>query len=249
MTPPNKEKQRLDQLLVSRGLASSREKAQGLIMAGQVLVNDEPVEKSGASIAADAEIRIRGETSKFVGRGGDKLEGALEHFGVLADGLVALDVGASTGGFTDCLLQRGAVKVYAVDVGYNQLDERLRRDSRVVVMERTHAKDLVPGQFSPPPALVTIDVSFISARKVLEFVTTVLAPPFQILVLVKPQFEVGKELVGKGGTVKDEALQLETVEAVAEHARGLGLEVIGSVASALRGGKKGNQEYFLLLKK
>ena len=239
--------QRLDQLVVQRGLADSREKAQALIMAGQVLVDDVPVTKAGQRIADDVSLRVRGNLSLFVGRGGDKLKGAIDHFDLKLVGLTALDVGASTGGFTDCMLQEGAVKVYAVDVGYNQLDQRLRSDPRVVEMEKTHAKDLTREMFEPLPSFATIDVSFISVRKVLDFVHPVLEKPFRILLLVKPQFEVGRESVGKGGVVREEKLQIEAVDAVIEHSRSSGLDCLGHVASALKGAKMGNQEYFVLL--
>lgn len=240
-------KERLDLLLVQRGLAPTRQKAQALIMSGQVLVNDTPVEKAGQAVSVEAAIRIRGALSRFVGRGGDKLEGAIRHFDLDLTEVVALDVGASTGGFTDCLLHYGCRKVYAVDVGYNQLDQKLRSDQRVVVMERLHAADLTASLFSPRPSFVTIDVSFIGLRKVLPHVLPVMDSRFRALVLVKPQFELGREFVGKGGVVKDEAHQLEAVRLVEEHARELGLACRGSTACVLRGEKKGNQEYFVLL--
>lgn len=241
-------KKRLDLLLLERGLVSSREKAQALIMAGQVLVNDVPAEKAGAPVKSDAEIRIRGELSPYVGRGGEKLLGALEHFAISPQGHVALDVGASTGGFTDCMLQKGAVKVYAVDVGYNQLDEKLRRDERVVVMEQVHAKDLTREHFEPLPDFVSVDVSFISAKKILDSLARFLPMESLVVVLVKPQFEVGPEHVEKGGVVKDEAKQKAAVEAVVGHGAKLGFRSLGVSPSVLRGAKKGNQEYFALLR-
>ncbi|MFN8391525.1 MAG: TlyA family RNA methyltransferase [Bdellovibrionota bacterium] len=240
------EKSRLDQLLVTRGLASSREKAQALILAGQVLVNDSPLTKAGEKVPSDVPIRLRGKLSPFVGRGGEKLQGALDHFQLNLSGQVALDVGASTGGFTDCMLQSGAVKVYAIDVGHNQLDQKLRADSRVVSLEGTHAKDLERDAFDPLPTFATIDVSFISVRTVLDYTIPLLREPYQILLLVKPQFEVGREQVGKGGVVRDEKVQREAVDAVLEHGRNRGLTAVGSAPSVLRGSKKGNQEYFVL---
>lgn len=218
-------------------------------MAGQVLVNDTPADKPGHQYAEDVEIRLRGEVSRYVGRGGDKLEGALKAFSVDLKNVVVLDIGASTGGFTDCALQHGASHVIAVDVGYNQLDERLRRDERVTVLERTHAKDLRTEQLSPAPQFVTIDVSFISVRKVLDFIAPLLPRAVSLLVLVKPQFEAGKELVGKGGVVREAEVQEQSVAGVESHARELGFEVLGHAPSVLRGAKKGNQEYFVYLQR
>ena len=218
-------------------------------MSGNVLVNDVPIDKAGTKIPLNAAIRIRGSQSQFVGRGGDKINAAFEHFDILLQDVVALDVGASTGGFTDCMLQRGAAKVYAVDVGYNQLDPRLRSDPRVVVMEKTHAAELTTELFSPLPAFATIDVSFIGLRKVLEPVSRVLVEGAAIVALVKPQFELGPEHVGKGGVVKDEALHRQAIALVEEAALQLGLLPSGNVPSPLKGEKKGNQEYFVYLKK
>ncbi|MDR2337357.1 MAG: TlyA family RNA methyltransferase [Deltaproteobacteria bacterium] len=252
-------KKRLDVLLVERGLASSREKAQALILAGNVLVNNEPAEKVGLRYGVGENIRVRGEVSKFVGRGGDKIEPAFEFFGINLNGVVALDVGASTGGFTDCMLQRGAKMVYAVDVGYNQLAHKLRTDARVVVYEKTHAKDLARLNFKPQPEFATIDVSFIGVRKVLGYVVELFrnfeAQPYfsiaekklGILALVKPQFELGQKFISKGGVVKEEQAQLEAVKLVQEYAQSLGLVVANSFACPLRGEKSGNQEYFLYM--
>lgn len=238
-------KERLDILLVSRGLVSTRKKAQALIMAGQVLVNDTPFEKAGAIVATDAPIRIRGDLQKYVGRGGDKLAGALAHFAIDVRDIVAIDVGSSTGGFTDCLLQNGAKQVYAVDVGQNQLATKLRRDPRVVVMEETHVKDISAELFSPQPTLATIDVSFIGLRKVLPFVLAVLPSRGQLICLVKPQFELGPEYVQKGGVVPGEQEQLLAVKLVEDFLREQGWKVVGTCPSALRGEKSGNQEYFI----
>ena len=218
-------------------------------MAGQVLVNDAPADKPGHQFPDDVDIRLRGEISRYVGRGGDKLEGALKAFSIDLKDAVVLDVGASTGGFTDCALQHGATHVIAVDVGYNQLDERLRRDERVTVLERTHAKDLRADQLVPAPQFVTIDVSFISVRKVLDFIVPLLPRRVSLLVLVKPQFEAGKELVGKGGVVRETEVQEQSVADVEEHGRQLGFDVAGSAPSVLRGAKKGNQEYFVYFRR
>ena len=218
-------------------------------MSGNVLVDDVPVDKVGSKVPVNAAIRIRGSQSKFVGRGGDKIEAAFEHFSIALEAIVAIDVGASTGGFTDCMLQRGAAKVYAVDVGYNQLDTRLRNDPRVVVLEKTHAGQMLPEHFLPRPTFATIDVSFIGLRKVLEPVANVLEENAAIIALVKPQFELGPEHVGKGGVVKEETLHQKAIALVESAAIQIGLETCGSMPSPLRGEKKGNQEYFLHLKK
>ena len=245
-----KTKKRLDLLLVEKGIAPSEAKAQAIILTGNVLVNDIPVDKPGTAVSIEAEIRIRGAASRFVGRGGDKLQGALEHFKLQLQGVTALDVGASTGGFTDCLLQHGAARVYAVDVGYNQLDLSLRKDTRVVVLEKTHVRDLTVETFTPPPTVITVDVSFISARVVLDSVVAVLPNPAEIIVLVKPQFELPRERVAEGGLISSIEDQMEAVRLVENHAaKNLGLRSLGSVPSKLRGEKSGNQEYCLLLAK
>lgn len=238
---------RIDKLLVERGLAPSRERAEAMIMAGNVLVADVPVTKPGTKVDSDAEIRVRGAASPFVSRGGSKLDPALEQFGIDVHGLTAIDVGASTGGFTDCLLKRGVLRIYAVDVGYNQLDWKIRNDPRVVVMERLNAKDLGSVVLDPRPSLAVIDVSFIGLRKVLAPVCSVLATPSTIVALVKPQFELEPSYVGKGGVVRDVEHQQLAVELVKEYARSLGLKMRGEAPSSLKGEKKGNQEYFLWL--
>ena len=243
----DRKKVRIDLLLVERGLVPSREKAQALIMAGAVLVEDRPAEKAGEQFFTDVAVRLRGELPRFVGRGGDKIDPAFTHFQIALQGVTALDVGASTGGFTDCMLQRGAERVYAVDVGYNQLDQKLRQDPRVVVMERTHAKDLTPERFVPLPSFFTMDVSFISVRKVLPFVLPCLLPGAMGLVLVKPQFELEPEYVEKGGVVRDEQHQRLAVELVLEFIAREGHSSAGVFASPLRGEKAGNQEYFVQL--
>lgn len=240
-------RERLDKVLVQRGLAETRSKAEALILAAEVLVRDEPVTKAGTMVAVDAPIRLRPRSAHFVGRGGEKLDGALDHFNLDLNGVIALDVGASTGGFTQCLLERGAAHVYAVDVGYNQLDLRLRNDSRVSVLERTNAKDLHTALFTSTPTLATIDVSFIGLRKILPAVSSVLSPGAKILALVKPQFELEPSYVSKGGVIRDTEHQLLAVKLVEDFARAHGLSVLGSVAAKIKGAKKRNQEYFLLL--
>jgi 23S rRNA (cytidine1920-2'-O)/16S rRNA (cytidine1409-2'-O)-methyltransferase len=236
---------RIDRFLVERGLSESREKATRLILAGQVLVDGQRVDKVGAMIAATAEVEVQGR-SPFVSRGGEKLQHALDHFGVDARGRIAIDVGASTGGFTDCLLQRGAARVYAVDVGTSQLDEKLRRDPRVVVMEQTNARALDARLFEERPSLAVIDVAFISLEKILPSVFGVLTPRGEALALVKPQFEVGREAVGKGGVVRDPALHHAVITRLARYSVIRGWHVRGVTASPLRG-PKGNREFFLHL--
>jgi len=234
---------RLDLLLVSRGLAKSREEAQRLILAGEVRVGDRPAAKPSEAIAADASITL-GTRPRFVSRGGDKLDGALDVLGVDVAGRVAIDVGASTGGFTDCLLRRGAERVYAVDVGYGQLDWSLRQDDRVVVIERQNVRELLPGRFTEAIEIAVADVSFISLRLVLPKLLELVAPGADVVALVKPQFEVGKGNVGKGGVVRDPERHREAVATVREAARRLGFVERGFVESPLRG-PKGNREFFL----
>ncbi|MGA3165012.1 MAG: TlyA family RNA methyltransferase [Terriglobia bacterium] len=238
------ERIRLDRLLAERGLAESREKAQGLILAGLVLVDNQKEEKCGALVDPQVSLRLLGEALKYVSRGGLKLEGALDHFRIDPDGRVCLDIGASTGGFTDCLLQRGAAQVFAVDAGTNQLDWKLRRDSRVVVLEKTNARYLSPDLIGTPAELVTMDVSFISATLILPALPPLLAPRADLLVLVKPQFEVGKGQVGKGGIVRDPALHQEAVAKVSRKLLELGFSQLASAESCLVGAE-GNREFFL----
>jgi len=237
---------RIDRLLVERGLVASRERARRLVMAGDVLVGDRPVTKPGAEVLADALVRLRGADSPYVSRGGEKLAGALDAFGLEVCDLVALDVGASTGGFTDCLLQRGARRVIALDVGYGQLAWKLRQDARVVVIERTNARALTPTMLPEAPDLAVVDVSFISLATVLPVVASVVRPGATILALVKPQFEVGRGRVGKGGVVRDPALRAEAVAGVRAAAERLGLALRGEAESVLPG-PKGNREVFLAL--
>jgi 23S rRNA (cytidine1920-2'-O)/16S rRNA (cytidine1409-2'-O)-methyltransferase len=238
-------RQRLDVLLVARGLAASREKAARLILTGSVRVDGQRVDKAGALVSADAPVVVD-PGPRFVSRGGDKLAAALDAFGLDPAGLVCLDVGASTGGFTHCLLERGATRVYAVDVGHGQLDPKLRADGRVVVMERVNARSLPRDAFAPRPRLATVDVSFISLEKVLPAVLGVLAPDGQVVALVKPQFEVGRERVGKGGVVRNPADHRAVLERVARFAVLVGAHVRGVAACPLRG-PKGNREFFLWL--
>ncbi|HEX9021764.1 MAG TPA: TlyA family RNA methyltransferase [Nitrospirota bacterium] len=235
---------RLDRLLVERGFVESREKAQAVIFAGQVLVNNQKVDKAGALVPEDATVRITGGQLPYVGRGGLKLEAALRHFGVDVTRKVALDVGASTGGFTDCLLQRGAGKVYAVDVGYGQLAWRLRQDPRVVVIERTNIREMAASQVPEAVDIVVIDVSFISLEKVIPSILPFLAHNGEIVALIKPQFEVGKERVGKGGIVRDEAARSAAVERIKTFMQNAGLEVRGVIESPITG-QDGNVEYLL----
>lgn len=241
-------KERLDKLLVERGLVQSRERASALILAGKVVVEDHAVDKVGTRIPIDADIRLKGGDIPYVSRGGLKLEKGLESFDISVAGRVAIDVGASTGGFTDCLLQRGAVQVYAVDVGYGQLAWKLREDPRVVNLERTNIRDLTADTLGAAPSLAVIDASFISLDKVLPATLPLLAPGGEILALIKPQFEVGRGQVGKGGVVRDPVQHAEVVEKVRESAASLGCRVLGVVESPLLG-PKGNREFLIHLQK
>lgn len=237
-------KNRLDRLLVEQGLAESRQKAQALILAGQVLADNRKVEKCGAALSPGVKLRIIGEPPQFVSRAGRKLEAALERFRVDPNNKVCLDIGASTGGFTDCLLQRGAGKVFAVDVGTNQLDWKLRRDPRVVALEKTNARYLAFERIGTRVDLVTIDVSFISSTLILPVLPPLLRSRADILVLVKPQFEVGRGQVGKGGIVRDSRLHQEAVAKVSRRLLELGFGQLASTESVLPGAH-GNREYFL----
>jgi 23S rRNA (cytidine1920-2'-O)/16S rRNA (cytidine1409-2'-O)-methyltransferase len=241
--PPGRE--RLDLLLVARGLAPSRERAARLILAGAVRVDGRPVDKAGALVSAEAPLALDAGP-RFVSRGGDKLAAALDAFDLDPAGLVCVDVGASTGGFTHCLLERRAARVYAVDVGRGQLDPKLCADGRVVVMERMNARALPPDAFNPRPRLGTVDVSFISLEKVLPAVLGALAADGHVIALVKPQFEVGRGRVGKGGVVRSAADHRAVLERLARFAVLVGAHARGVVASPLRG-PKGNREFFLWL--
>jgi 23S rRNA (cytidine1920-2'-O)/16S rRNA (cytidine1409-2'-O)-methyltransferase len=205
---------RLDRLLAERGIAESREKGQALILAGQVLVNGQKVDKAGAQVVEDADIRILGEQMPYVSRGGLKLAAALDQFPITVEGTVALDIGASTGGFTDCLLQRGCQKVYAVDVGYGQMAWKLQKDPRVVLIERTNIREIDPTLIPEKVDIVVIDVSFISLEKVIPSFMRFMKPASMVIALIKPQFEAGKDKVGKGGIVRDEAAREAAVEKV-----------------------------------
>lgn len=231
---------------MDEALAESRTRAQALIRAGRVLVDDVPVDKPGTRVRPEATLRVRGSDRRFVSRGGDKLAGALADLKLDPAGLTCLDVGASTGGFSDCLLQAGARHVVAVDVGYGQLHESLRQDDRVTVLERTNARDLKVESLPAPIELVTGDVSFISLRLLLPKIAEV-APRADCLLLVKPQFEVGREQVGKGGVVRDDALRAGAADAVRECGEGLGYTAVGQVDSRVAG-PKGNREIFLWLR-
>src|ERR1700720_346771 len=241
--PAKTEKIRLDVLLVERGLAPSRERAQAILLAGQVRVNGKRMEKPGGRVATDARIELAGEGLRYSSRGGLKLEGALEDFGVTPKDKTCLDVGSSTGGFTACLLQHGAKRVYAVDVTINQLDWKLQKNPRVVTIER-NARYLKAEDVGELVDLVTMDVSFISVTKVLPAIVPITKPSADFLVLVKPQFELEKQQVGKGGIVRDAALQEKAVANVTAAARALGLEIVGVLASSITG-TEGNQEFFL----
>lgn len=240
---PKEKKQRLDLLLAERGLAESRQKAQALILAGQVRVNGQRADKAGALIPTTSQIEIAGSGQRYVSRAGDKLEGALSDFGVAPSGKVCLDVGSSTGGFTDCLLQHGAARVFAVDVTTSQLAWKLQQDSRITRIE-ANARYLRPSALTAAPELITVDLSFISVAKVLPAVAALAAPGAGFLILVKPQFELERGQVGRGGIVRDPALRQRAVEKVSEAARSAGLEILGVRPSQVLGAE-GNQEIFL----
>ena len=240
---PKTEKTRLDVLLVERGLAPSRERAQAMLLAGNVRVNGKPMDKPGTRLATDAQIELAGEVQRYSSRGGLKLDGALKDFGVTAQDKTCLDVGSSTGGFTDCLLQHGARRVYAVDVTINQLDWKLQKDARVVTIEH-NARYLKAEAVGELVDLVTMDVSFISVTKVLPAIAPLAKAGGDFLILVKPQFELEKQQVGKGGIVRNAALQEKAVANVTAVAAALGLEIVGVRASRITG-TEGNQEFFL----
>lgn len=242
---PNKSnKLRLDRLLVDRGLVESRERGQALIIAGQVLVNGQKQDKAGALVPGDAEIRMLGKAHPYVGRGGLKLEAALREFKVSVEKKTALDVGASTGGFTDCLLQHGCSRVYAVDVGYGQMAWKLRQDPRVMVIERTNIRSMDPSLIPWPVDIVVIDASFISLEKVIPSVMQFLKPGSELIALIKPQFEVGKGQVGKGGIVRDEEQRTEVVEKVKAFFIETGLTINGVIPSPITG-QDGNVEFLI----
>ncbi len=238
-------KERIDVLLVERGIAESRTKAQALVLAGQVVVGEQRVDKPGSLVPVEADIRLKGEVLPYVSRGGLKLKAALERFGLDVRGQVAADIGASTGGFTDCLLQEGATRVHAIDVGYSQLHEKLRTDPRVRSRERVNARYLTAEDLPEKVGVVVIDVSFISLTQVLPAVLPFLEPGGLLVALVKPQFEVGRERIGKGGVVRDAAARQEAIDAVVAFAREQGLQVRGVMDSPVPG-PAGNVEALLV---
>jgi len=243
-------KLRLDKLLVDRALVVSRERAQALIIAGKVLVNDQKVEKAGVQVSSDSVVRLLGEDLKYVGRGGLKLERALEHWSIDVHEKICLDVGASTGGFTDCLLQHGAARVIAIDTGYGQMDFKLRQDPRVRLLEKANARYVTGETIGDIVDYIVVDVAFISATLVLPAVVNAAFPPRegrcgrQVIVLVKPQFEVGRERVGKGGIVRDQAAQLACVEKVKTTLMELGCSRTDVIDSPILGAE-GNREFLL----
>jgi 23S rRNA (cytidine1920-2'-O)/16S rRNA (cytidine1409-2'-O)-methyltransferase len=239
------DKRRLDALLVERGLAESRARAQALVLAGLVWSGEKRLDKPGLGLAADTPLELRGREHPWVSRGGIKLAHALDHFAIAADNAVALDIGASTGGFTDVLLARGARRVYAVDVGHGQLAWKLRQDPRVVVLERRNARHLTRDDIPEPPDLIVCDASFISLTIVLPAALALAAPDARLVALIKPQFEVGKGRVGKGGVVRDPALHREVCEGIAAWlAAQPGWEVVGLTESPIRG-PEGNVEFLI----
>ena len=240
-------KKRLDVLLTEQGYADTRSKAQAIIMSGQVYVDGQKADKPGISYEETAQIEVRGETCPYVSRGGLKLEKALRDFGVKPDGYVCSDSGASTGGFTDCLLQQGASKVFAIDVGYGQLDWKIRSDPRVVVMERTNIRYVTPEDLGEALDLSVIDVSFISLKIVLPTIKTLLKPTGHVLCLIKPQFEAGKDHIGKGGIVRDRSIHVKVIEALFAAAEKEGLFPEALIPSPIEGGD-GNREYLALFR-
>lgn len=241
-------KERLDILLCNMGLAPSREKAKAIIMAGQVYVNGQKEDKAGSMFDIYAPIEIKGSTLRYVSRGGLKLEKSIQTFHVELNGKVCMDVGASTGGFTDCMLQNGAVKVYAVDVGHGQLDWKLRNDPRVVCMEKTNIRYILPEHLQEPVEFASIDVSFISLTKVLAPVWHVLTERGQIVCLIKPQFEAGREKVGKKGVVREKSTHIEVIQQVIAYAQSIGFGILNLEFSPIKG-PEGNIEYLLYLQK
>lgn len=239
------DRMRLDRLLHERGMAPSRERAQAMILAGRVLVNEQKQEKPGAAVAEDAVLRLLGDDLRYVSRGGLKLEHALEHWQIVLDGRVCADVGASTGGFTDCMLQHGAAAVLAIDTGYGQIAHKLRADPRVTLLERTNARHLLPEQVTMSVTFLAMDVSFISATLVLPAVVEAMAATLtEAVILVKPQFEAGRENVGKGGIVRDPAAHALAVDRVRSALTGLGAHGLEATESPIRGAE-GNREFLL----
>ena len=241
-------KERLDVLLVSRGLAPSREKAKTMIMEGNVFVNNNREDKAGSTFADDCKIEIHGNTLKYVSRGGLKLEKAMTHFGITLDGKVCMDIGASTGGFTDCMLQNGASKVYSVDVGYGQFAWKLRQDPRVVCMEKTNIRYVTPEDIDDALDFASVDVSFISLTKVLGPARELLKDNGQMVCLIKPQFEAGREKVGKKGVVRDKAVHEEVINKVIDFALEIGFSIHNLEYSPIKG-PEGNIEYLVYIEK
>lgn len=241
-------KMRLDVLLVNRGLAESREKAKAVIMEGKVFVKGQREDKAGSMFDEAAPIEIHGQKLRYVSRGGLKLEKAVAHFDLKLEGKICMDVGSSTGGFTDCMLQNGAAKVYAVDVGTNQLYWKLRSDPRVVCMEKTNIRYLLPEQIEEPPAFASIDVAFISLTKVLRPVRELLTADGQVVALIKPQFEAGREKVGKKGVVREKSTHLEVIRQVLAYAWSIGFDILALEFSPIKG-PEGNIEYLAWLQK
>jgi 23S rRNA (cytidine1920-2'-O)/16S rRNA (cytidine1409-2'-O)-methyltransferase len=241
-------KERIDKLLTEKGIVQSRERASALIMEGRVTVDGHKVDKPGTKVEVESLIELQGEDQPYVSRGGLKLEGALKAFEIDPKGMVVMDVGASTGGFTDCVLQKGAERVFAVDVGYGQLAWKLQKDSRVVSLERRNIRYLKKEEVGEEVDLVVIDASFISIEKFLPHLLGFMKKGGLLLGLIKPQFEVGKGEVGKGGVVKDPLLHQKVIDRISGFCRGIGLNVVGIAESPLTG-PKGNKEFFIYLKK
>ena len=242
------EKERLDVLLVQQGLANSRELAKAYIMAGNVYVDGQKEDKAGTKVAVTAKLEVKGNQMKYVSRGGYKLEKAMDVFGIRLNGKICLDIGASTGGFTDCMLQNGASKVYAIDVGYGQFAWKLRNDERVVCLEKTNIRYVLPEDIQEPAQFSSIDVSFISLTKVLPAVLGVLGEKGQLVCLIKPQFEAGREKVGKKGVVRDSSVHREVIEMIVEYVRTQSLGILGLDFSPIKG-PEGNIEYLIYLDK
>jgi len=241
-------KERLDLLLVKRNLAESRERAKAIIMSGNVFVEGQREDKAGSTFSEEVTIEVKGNPLKYVSRGGLKLEKAIPRYGITLEGKICMDVGSSTGGFTDCMLQNGAVKVYSVDVGTNQLAWKLRQDERVISMEKTNIRYLTPDQIKEEIAFASIDVSFISLKKVLLPVRELLADEGEIVCLIKPQFEAGREKVGKKGVVRDPKIHVEVISQVTEYASSIGFDCLDLDFSPIKG-PEGNIEYLLYLRK
>ena len=241
-------KKRLDILLVEKGLAESREKAKTIIMSGIVYVDGEKEDKAGSTFPEEADIEVRGKTLRYVSRGGLKLEKAMTSFPIELTGKVCMDVGASTGGFTDCMLQNGAVKVYSVDVGHGQLAWSLRNDPRVVCMEKTNIRYVTPEDIEEPVAFASVDVSFISLSKVLPPLRELMTDEAECVCLIKPQFEAGREKVGKKGVVREKSTHIEVIENVLKFTLSFGFEVLGLDFSPIKG-PEGNIEYLMYIKK